>query len=716
MDPSYLNYLASYGIEPLKYMEMQANYLRYLASCYPGESPTPPSQWNMGIPGLPMMPRNEPLLNNFEETNRDDMSVKSEKSFKSRKEFIEPLREIPQNFEPEIKKEEERKIEEPVKIENPQPIIEEKIVERPEQKAEAWTVSMAPSKARYEPPPAFSRKSLADPDEIPIKNSGKDFEKLLEEQIKINAQAELQESPGYEKPKHEFLKRGSKAPVSRPAPQTPKPKIADDTQNKPWKIPKVDVEEIKRPIRTPVSRRSEDENHEEEAKIKRAFLKRGEGQLCMKNRPVSNIKPRQTPQRLNRSISQTEYKEIANLSYSSEEEENIVNEYSLPKQIENNERIEQLENELEFFRSENEKLKKLAKEMDEKRKKAEKECEKMSQFVQQEQEKFEKWRDEEIEKLRRERKVSERNAKFQSGKKEKEEIESLKANNAKLLETLKQKDTKYKINIDKLKQKIEELTEMNNELEKANTDLKIAAMRNKLDSKEELKKPPINKQEEVKKPQIFKQEEAKKLQSYKTPDIIVTAEKSISEESEEKESDEDSPIDHQIKGYSQQSPANRKSDGKKEDGKREIVFSNGVRKEMFPDGHSVVHFTNNDVKQSFPDGKIIYFFAETKTTQTTFPDGLQLFKFNNGQVEKHFPDGTKEISFPDGTVKCIFTDGEEESIFPDGTVQKVDIQGIKYIDFVNGQKDTIFPDGTKIREFPDGRVRKIMPDGRVFEQ
>lgn len=34
MDPSYLNYLATYGIEPMKYMEMQANYLRYLASCY----------------------------------------------------------------------------------------------------------------------------------------------------------------------------------------------------------------------------------------------------------------------------------------------------------------------------------------------------------------------------------------------------------------------------------------------------------------------------------------------------------------------------------------------------------------------------------------------------------------------------------------------------------------------------------------------------------
>ena len=151
------------------------------------------------------------------------------------------------------------------------------------------------------------------------------------------------------------------------------------------------------------------------------------------------------------------------------------------------------------------------------------------------------------------------------------------------------------------------------------------------------------------------------------------------------------------------------------DGKKEIQFPNGVRKEVFPDDFTIIYFTNNDIKQTFPDGKVVYYFSEAQTTQTTFPDNLQIFKFANGQTEKHFPDNTKEITFPDGTVKCIFPDGEEESIFPDGTVQKVDVNGVKFIDFVNGQKDTIYPDGTKVREFADGRVKKILPNGKVVE-
>lgn len=109
----------------------------------------------------------------------------------------------------------------------------------------------------------------------------------------------------------------------------------------------------------------------------------------MKGRPISNQKQRKTNQKLNRSASQTSYKNLDNLSYSSEDE-NILQEYSLPKQAENNDRSEQLEIEIDFLRSENEKIKRLAKEMDDKRKKAEKECENLIKISQLEQEKFEK--------------------------------------------------------------------------------------------------------------------------------------------------------------------------------------------------------------------------------------------------------------------------------------------------------------------------------------
>jgi centromere protein J len=78
-------------------------------------------------------------------------------------------------------------------------------------------------------------------------------------------------------------------------------------------------------------------------------------------------------------------------------------------------------------------------------------------------------------------------------------------------------------------------------------------------------------------------------------------------------------------------------------GKKEVIFSNGVRRETFPDGYTIVYFNNGDAKQTYPDGKIVYYFAEAKTTQTTYTDGLQVFKFSNTQIEKHFADGTKEI-------------------------------------------------------------------------
>ena len=31
-------------------------------------------------------------------------------------------------------------------------------------------------------------------------------------------------------------------------------------------------------------------------------------------------------------------------------------------------------------------------------------------------------------------------------------------------------------------------------------------------------------------------------------------------------------------------------------GKKEVIFSNGVRRETFPDGYTIVYFNNNDVK------------------------------------------------------------------------------------------------------------------------
>ena len=38
-----------------------------------------------------------------------------------------------------------------------------------------------------------------------------------------------------------------------------------------------------------------------------------------------------------------------------------------------------------------------------------------------------------------------------------------------------------------------------------------------------------------------------------------------------------------------------------DNGKKEVIFTNGVKREIWPDGYSVVYFNNNDIKQTFPD-------------------------------------------------------------------------------------------------------------------
>ncbi|XP_069136319.1 centromere protein J-like isoform X2 [Argopecten irradians] len=147
-------------------------------------------------------------------------------------------------------------------------------------------------------------------------------------------------------------------------------------------------------------------------------------------------------------------------------------------------------------------------------------------------------------------------------------------------------------------------------------------------------------------------------------------------------------------------------------GAREILFSNGTRKEISADGQTIiVSFFNGDIKQVMPDQRIVYYYCEAQTTHSTYPDGLEILQFPNNQVEKHYPDKTKEIIFPDQTIKYLFQNGSEESIFPDGTVIRVDKNGDKTMEFPNGQRE-IHTHEYKRREYPDGTVKTVYPDGR----
>lgn len=155
-----------------------------------------------------------------------------------------------------------------------------------------------------------------------------------------------------------------------------------------------------------------------------------------------------------------------------------------------------------------------------------------------------------------------------------------------------------------------------------------------------------------------------------------------------------------------------KTERRYQSGAREVVFSNGTRKEMSSDGRYIIlWFFNGDVKQITEDQMVVYYYAESQTTVTTYADGLEVLEFLKGQTEKHYPDGTQEITFPDQTVKYLRPDGSEESHCQDGTVIKVDANGVRTLEFPNGQRE-IHTEKFKRREYPDGTQKTIYPDGR----
>ena len=96
--------------------------------------------------------------------------------------------------------------------------------------------------------------------------------------------------------------------------------------------------------------------------------------------------------------------------------------------------------------------------------------------------------------------------------------------------------------------------------------------------------------------------------------------------------------------------------------KKEIIYNNGLKKEIYKNEHQIIYYVNGDIKQIFSDGKTSFFNKETKKVQTNLINGTKIFKLKNGQIEKHFPDGTKLIINNDKE-KYIYNDGSEETYF-----------------------------------------------------
>jgi hypothetical protein len=99
-------------------------------------------------------------------------------------------------------------------------------------------------------------------------------------------------------------------------------------------------------------------------------------------------------------------------------------------------------------------------------------------------------------------------------------------------------------------------------------------------------------------------------------------------------------------------------------GGHEIVYGNGVRKEVHKDGTTRIRFSNGDVETRFAEsGTVAYFHNQEQVMQITTKDGSTLFEYPNQQIERHYPDGSKAIIFPDGTKQRFSASGEVETHF-----------------------------------------------------
>ncbi|XP_077154442.1 centrosomal P4.1-associated protein [Ranitomeya variabilis] len=424
------------------------------------------------------------------------------------------------------------------------------------------------------------------------------------------------------------------------------------------------------------------------------------------------------------------------------------------------EKLVQLETEIERFKMENASLARLREDKEKTLEALRKEVADFEQQKAKELSRIEEYKKEEIKKLQKERKVFEKYASAARAipdKKEREEIQTLKQQIKDLQEELKKKETKWLTTQVRLRNQIESILKENGELReeiKFMEKVRVETWKKAeaAESRRKISEAPttqVKRSESVSPSHMLKQRRTSVPEPEKNTKILRShspikglssksfrqmslSDSSNSEASKVKAAEPATSTTPQVpdkvlptEPKNDNSPVKDNDDVQGEitypDGKVErilrngchvILFPNGTRKEVSPDGKSTtVTFFNGDVKQVMADQRVIYYYSDAQTTHTTYPDGLEILQFSNGQTEKHFPDGKKEITFPDQTIKNLYQDGREESIFPDGTIITTHPDGSKVIEFDNGQRE-FHTTQFKRREYPDGTVKTVYTNGQ----
>ena len=215
---------------------------------------------------------------------------------------------------------------------------------------------------------------------------------------------------------------------------------------------------------------------------------------------------------------------------------------------------------------------------------------------------------EEIEKLKKEHKLI------------KNKLDSINKNNEKNIIEIQKKIMIKKYENEKMKEKID-LYEKDQKFEKLDENLPVDEAKNILNKN--------NKKEKIKFVEDDDDNDIIINNNYVVSNIIKTSSKSnhlneLDFEFPDKYFDE-SNVDNNIVKHQFE------LDGKVikifNSGKKEIIFPNSTKKEIFPGGYTLVTYSNGDIKETIPHFKEIYYYKQDEVNQIVFADGCKYIKY-----------------------------------------------------------------------------------------
>lgn len=443
-------------------------------------------------------------------------------------------------------------------------------------------------------------------------------------------------------------------------------------------------------------------------------------------------------------LTENEKKYLENYSKTSEIIKHLDFDQSFDTEI-LSKRLEELETEIETFRLENTKLMKLQREFEVERQKFFKGKEDFLKKLNDEKKKQEEILAEERKKFIREKVLFEKNTRELRNKpnrQEREEIKKLKEQLTELKDEFNKKEARWATGQARLRTQMKLLENSNTTLRNELELLRKTSLNKKVTFRTPSEKQALrntkmihNVNTEISK---LSADDISSMIDPKTKNIpasilrkplITTTDNESSDELSSDENlfsknhshDSDNENDINESNSTQHSSCGVVRETVLEDGRKEILYSNGNLKKISSDGNNVkVIYYNGDVKETKNDSER-YYFAKNKTYHTTYNTGLEIIEFPNGQTEKHYKDGKVEIEYVDGKKHTVFPDHKEIWNYLDGSVLTVDPNGHRELVLLNGQREIhtnefkkrVYPDGTTKIVYPDGSHETKYPDGRI---